>query len=259
MAELPYMQFFPADWLADTRMLTASAKGVWIDTLAVLWNAPERGFLRRTERAWGRLWGVEPERVPHLLEELDEVAEIRREDDGIVIASRRMVRDEIERERSRNSKRPEEKKDWSYRDAVSRLLPNLFPPRSQDPPGGFPEDSRPVPGDIPESRGQRKKGERNNAPAHEPEASGGGVRRPSLEQAKAAAAEIGIDPQRAENWWHTRESSDWLRGMAGGGTAKVGPNWRSDLVTFCQRSRDMQPLGATSNSEPPNPNKLPWE
>ena len=50
MAELPYMQFYPTDWLADTRMLTASAKGVWIDTLADLWSAPERGLREASER-----------------------------------------------------------------------------------------------------------------------------------------------------------------------------------------------------------------
>ncbi|MBK1884925.1 hypothetical protein JIN85_21120, partial [Luteolibacter pohnpeiensis] len=125
MAELPYMQFYPTDWLADTRMLTASAKGVWIDCLAALWNAPERGFLKMPERAWGRLWGVESERIPDLLDELGIVAEIQKDGNAVTIASRRMIKEEVERERSRNSKKAKERQIWAYRELVSRLFPAL--------------------------------------------------------------------------------------------------------------------------------------
>lgn len=147
MAKLPYMQFFPTDWLADTRMLTPSAKGIWIDTLADLWSAPERGLREASEREWARLWGVEPERVSDLVDQLGNVAGIRREGSGknprILIFSRRLIRDEAERERSRESKKPVESRNFPYRDLVSRKIP-----------GFFPEDSRKIPGDIPESRVQ---------------------------------------------------------------------------------------------------------
>ena len=231
MADLPFMQFFPADWLADTRMLTASAKGVWIDTLADLWSAPERGLRTASEREWARLWGVEPERVPDLVGELQKVAGIRREKSGneyrVTICSRRIIREELERERSRNSKRPDDRKDWTFRNQMVVKAPELFPPDSRNVPADFPEVSRRIPGDIPETRDQSKDRENNNACA--------GIRRPSLAEVKSAAPGIGVTPEKADEWWHTREASAWMKGTAGGGTTPVGTNWQADLKIYASR------------------------
>lgn len=238
MAELPYMQFYPADWLADTRMLTASAKGVWIDTLAALWNAPERGFLKRTERAWGRLWGVEPERVPQLLEELEDVASVWRDADGVTIASRRMIREEIERERSRNSKRPEERRDWSYRETVSRLLPGLLPEPSPKPPADLPEDSRRIPGERPEARNQSGK-LHNHAPAKEPSQTG----IPTLEEVKryASSAPVPISPECAVAFHDTQEAEGWI-------TRNGHPiaDWRAALRRYASRWNEVEKSKRTS-------------
>ncbi|WP_193211440.1 hypothetical protein [Luteolibacter marinus] len=243
MAELPYMQFFPADWLKDTRMLTASAKGVWIDTLAALWNAPERGFLKRTERAWGRLWGVEPERVPHLLEELEDVAEVKQDADGVLIASRRMVRDEIERERSRNSKRAEDKREWTYRETISRVLPEMLPADSRKPPAGFPEPSRPIPGESPETRDQRSKLPSN---ARENTASSPSVI-PTVDEVKryAASAPVPISEACAVAFHDTQQAEGWI-------TRNGHPiaDWRAALRRYASRwneyekSKGAPPVGA---------------
>lgn len=143
MSKLPYMQWYPTDWIADTRILSLSARGAWADTLAVLWNAPERGVLKLPERAWARIWGTEPERVDRLLLELGNCAGIRREPSGTMIWSRRMIREEIERERSRNSKKSKDEREYPYKKRISGLIPDLFP-----------ENSRTIPGDIPEARDQ---------------------------------------------------------------------------------------------------------
>ena len=239
------MQFYPTDWLADTRMLTASAKGVWIDSLAALWNAPERGFLKMPERAWGRLWGVESERIPDLLDELGTVAEIHVEGGSVTIGSRRMIKEEVERERSRNSKKAKERQIWAYRALVSRLFPALFPndsgevpeklpPDSRKPPGEFPENSRPIPGDIPETRNQRIK-EREIGRGREPNEMPRSIRRPDLSQAKSAAASMGVSAEMADDWWHAREASEWMKGTAGGGTTPIGSNWQADMKTYASR------------------------
>jgi len=233
MADLPYMQFYPTDWLADTRMLTASAKGVWIDTLAALWNAPERGFLKRTERAWGRLWGVEPERVPQLLEELEDVAEVRRDADGVMIASRRMIREEVERERSRNSKRPEEKRDWSFRAIVSRLLPGLLPETSQVPPSDLPEDSRRVPGERPETRGQSSK-LHNNTPANNASSP---FSIPTIDEVKryAASAPVPISDACAVAFHDTQQAEGWI-------TRNGHPiaDWRAAVRRYASRWNELE-------------------
>lgn len=60
-------------------------------------------------------------------------------------------------------------------------------------------------------------------------------RRPTLSQAKSAAETIGITPAKAEEWWNCREASEWIKGMAGGGTSPVGSNWQADLTTYAKR------------------------
>ncbi|WP_234047557.1 hypothetical protein, partial [Luteolibacter pohnpeiensis] len=120
---------------------------------------------------------------------------------------------EVERERSRNSKKAKERQIWAYRELVSRLFPALFPndsgdtpetlpPSSRKPPGGFPENSRPIPWDIPETRNQKDR-EREIARAQEPNATPPrSNRRPTLAQAKSAAATIGVTAELADEWWH---------------------------------------------------------
>lgn len=61
------------------------------------------------------------------------------------------------------------------------------------------------------------------------------IRRPTLDQARSAAASIGVTPAKAEEWWHVRESTDWIKGTAGGGTIAVGANWQADLKTYAAR------------------------
>ena len=241
MADLPYMQFYPGDWLADTRMLTASAKGVWIDTLAALWNAPERGFLKRTERAWGRLWGVEPERVPQLLEELEDVAEVRRDAEGVMIASRRMIREEVERERSRNSKRPEGKRDWSFRATVSRLLPGLLPEPSPTPPADFPEESRRIPGERLEARDQSSKlhNDARGNDASSPSAI------PTLDEVKryAPSAPVPISDACAVAFHDTQQAEGWI-------TRNGHPiaDWRAALRRYASRWNEVE---KSKGSAPP--------
>ena len=89
-------------------------------------------------------------------------------------------------------------------------------------------------------------------------------RRPTLDQAKAAATEIGILADKADEWWHAREASGWLKGMAGGGTAPVGANWRADLKTYATRGSGLHPPPGTGAGNTGHPGKnrpvpLPWE
>lgn len=47
--KLPFIKFFPMDWLRDTRQLSHIARAVWIDILCLAWNEPERGIYNRRE------------------------------------------------------------------------------------------------------------------------------------------------------------------------------------------------------------------
>lgn len=94
---------------------------------------------------------------------------------------------------------------------------------SDSKPDRQPTDARQTPDKVEED-----KEERERKPA-------GGIRRPTLEQAKAAASNMGIPPMKADEWWHAREASEWMKGMAGGGTSPVGSNWQADLKTYATR------------------------
>lgn len=60
-------------------------------------------------------------------------------------------------------------------------------------------------------------------------------RYPTEEQAVSAAAQIGVTDAEAREWWSMRESSEWTRGMAGGGSRPVASDWRQDLKTVVER------------------------
>lgn len=70
------------------------------------------------------------------------------------------------------------------------------------------------------------------------------ARRPSLDQAKAAAAQDGVAEEIAIQWWHAREASDWMKSNGHGGNVSVG-SWRSDLKSYslniAQSNADRRP------------------
>lgn len=109
MAHLPYFQFYPADWIQDTQVLSLEAQGAWIKILCALHTASERGRKTSDTRQWKQFLGYpDDDRALDLLIELDGVANIYASDpDGncsnlvnsveITIESRRMLRDEAKR------------------------------------------------------------------------------------------------------------------------------------------------------------------
>lgn len=117
MSKLPFMQFYPADWLQDTQILSLEAQGAWIKILCALHAASERGRKTSATRQWQQFLGYpEDDRALLLLGELQEVADIdARDQDGnasnlsnaveITISSRRMIRDEVKRNQELERKR----------------------------------------------------------------------------------------------------------------------------------------------------------
>ncbi len=96
MADLPYMQFYPGDWLRDTRALTASAKGAWIDLLCAMWISPEPGMICMRLSAFGRLIGLTEDRTAQVIDELADLGvcdRVNHDDGRITVICRRIVRD----------------------------------------------------------------------------------------------------------------------------------------------------------------------
>lgn len=99
--KLPFMQFFPRDWTADPalRVVSLAARGLWVELLCLMWQAPDRGYLigglgaALTPEQIARAVGATPDEVRAMLAELEAAGVFTRDGRG-VIYSRRMVRDE---------------------------------------------------------------------------------------------------------------------------------------------------------------------
>lgn len=75
MAKLPAFQFYPSGWLRDSqlRMTIASTRGIWIDFLAHMWNAPERGVIEGSPDQLRRLLGCTKEEFDTFVSEAEQL------------------------------------------------------------------------------------------------------------------------------------------------------------------------------------------
>ena len=67
----PAFQFYVRDWLSDPqlKMASLSSRGMWIDLLCFMWEAPERGKITGSENEIARLLGIQTEEVEAFIEE----------------------------------------------------------------------------------------------------------------------------------------------------------------------------------------------
>lgn len=106
MPKLPFMQFFPADWLQDTQVLTLEGQGAWIKVICALHVSPTYGTRSWTKPELMTYLGIPyDETLGEILVQLDRVADIEARDIDenvarsfsdawfITITCRRMVRD----------------------------------------------------------------------------------------------------------------------------------------------------------------------
>lgn len=101
MSKLFWFQFVPADWKRDTRCLSPSTRGVWIDLLCTLWPLGNRTM---PESNWCRELGVTDAEFSVAIHELTcfDVAKISRDSSGdVTVESRRMAREAKAREHTR--------------------------------------------------------------------------------------------------------------------------------------------------------------
>jgi hypothetical protein len=107
MSKMPFMMFYPQDWLYDTRILTPEERALWIDLLCFMWNSSSRGVIEATRQNVAQMVGLECSKFNYLIDSIKnkKVAEVTDGNEKVTIISRRMVREEKERESSRIRKR----------------------------------------------------------------------------------------------------------------------------------------------------------
>jgi len=100
MAKLPWMQFYPADYLLDTQLLSPAARGVWMDLICHLWRAEPRGVMTLSREHWSRLLRCSVKEFAHCLDELTVHGicnAVTLANGDVTLLSRRLVRDEKRR------------------------------------------------------------------------------------------------------------------------------------------------------------------
>lgn len=100
MAKLPFMQFYPKDWLFDTRILTPLEKAVLIDLLCFMWDQPKRGEITGHPQDIGRMVGLEWQEARIVIDSLKtkNILTVTERDSEVTLISRRIKRDENARE-----------------------------------------------------------------------------------------------------------------------------------------------------------------
>ncbi len=111
--KLPFIKFFPRDWLGDDRLrlCSVSARGLWIDMLCLMHSADRRGYLQTASgtplplEQLARMTGCSTDEASRLLSELLAAGVCDCSEHGM-IRSRRMVREtDISQIRSINGKK----------------------------------------------------------------------------------------------------------------------------------------------------------
>ncbi len=157
MSELPFMKFFPVDYLRDTEILSLSAQGGWMRMLCGMWHPSRRGVLSLRLQAMARLLHASEQTTKSIIEEIGEceVGQVEWSRDGawVTVTCRRIVRDwekaDAEKQSQIDAGKRGAAKRWGNRGGIS-------PPDS--PPLGTPMAIQ-----KPEARSQIDKRERERA------------------------------------------------------------------------------------------------
>ncbi|WP_027185590.1 hypothetical protein [Desulfovibrio inopinatus] len=130
MGKAPAFQFYPKDWLSDAsvRMCSPATRGIWIDCLCLMWDAPEKGILSGTPERLARSLGLSREEFQNFLDEAKEtnLADIVIENDVtachgashqchavVTIINRRMSREQKVKDSARIRKKNQREREKS--------------------------------------------------------------------------------------------------------------------------------------------------
>lgn len=101
MGKSPAFQFYVRDWLSDPQLKMAShqSKGIWIDLLCYMWEAPERGSITGTIQEFCRMLGTTDPEFIRFLDEAKRLkfASVTESNGKVTLENRRMMREEKER------------------------------------------------------------------------------------------------------------------------------------------------------------------
>ena len=109
MGKAPAFQFYVKDWLSDPQLkqCSFSTKGIWIDLLCFMWDAPERGKLESTVNRLCKMIGARKSEFELFITEATELSfcDISVTGNGpsqdVTLINRRMNREVKQKENNR--------------------------------------------------------------------------------------------------------------------------------------------------------------
>lgn len=110
MNKPPAFQFYVKDWLSDPQLRLASplSRGIWIDCLCFMWDAPNRGELTGPKTDLAKMLGAKNEEFDLFLSEAKmlKFCDMSHSENGnVTLVNRRMSREERNRENARLRKK----------------------------------------------------------------------------------------------------------------------------------------------------------
>jgi hypothetical protein len=105
MGKAPAIQFYPGDYVRDTRSLNLMAKGAWADILFLGFSKTPQGRISQSLDDWATMFGCDIATAKTVLEAIrkHQVGDVVTQRNGdITVTNRRMYRDWKEREAAKN-------------------------------------------------------------------------------------------------------------------------------------------------------------
>jgi uncharacterized protein YdaU (DUF1376 family) len=240
----PSFQFYPADFLGGTLLMSAEEVGAYIRLLCYQW---QQGSCPDDLEDLGKIAGVAGAKLQkRVLKKFIEA-------DGELKNERlECLRDDLENFRvlakkggdASGAKRTGNS-EWGKEMAAKRQRTASL---SFNEPDNEPDNEH-TPTKRTNSQSQSQS-QSHNEPS--PASLREGVRaRPTLPQAKQAASQLAITDAEAESWWLAREASEWTR-SSNGSTTPVGTNWQADLRSYVNSARERAATEAARQAQRSN-------
>jgi hypothetical protein len=135
MGKNPAFQFYPGDWTRDLEEHPLEIEGAWIRIISKLWWATPRGSLTRSLEQWSRILRASEQKCLEILLYIknERIGDVKIEEGNaiVTVSSRRMVRDENDRESGRLRKKKFDDKKRGNATGNDEETPHVTP-KSQD-------------------------------------------------------------------------------------------------------------------------------
>lgn len=131
--KMPYIQWFPADWIAATTMLSPATRGIWFDILNVMWQLDRAEKITGTVAELARAGRCDAVQMQTAIDELTafHVADVTERDGIVTVVCRRFKKANAERVRAANGMRVTRKLRKSDGNVTEMLHPNITEIKNQ--------------------------------------------------------------------------------------------------------------------------------